>query len=653
MLQDTGSRPPCTDSSSMTRDLSPNPSSSSSASPAASGASPLVRVKKESSSSISNGACSGTFQTEVSSALHSAAMVPQSDSFPGSQQDGDVTVQLENNDLWQSFARCINEMIVTRSGRRMFPIYSVSVKGLNPSAMYSVYLDFEVVGQQRWKFVNRKWVSGGRADPPIQSRYKHPDSPHYGSHWMAKPIQFGKVKLTNKNNSEQQVVLNSLHNYEPCLHIVPEPGHSQGCRAAKASFPQTQFIAVTAYQNEAITELKISHNPFAKSFKDNAGRCKDEAVQRSDESTGQMMSNQWAQPVLDAADMNCDQFAAQSSTIACPMKTEPNTGGPATTAHPLSPLSYYSTPPFSPESGSTGSNEMVSSISAGLGDGYTVRTARAMSLPATHRPHLSPRRPSTEELAPLHQQLGASLNMPGQRQEYAQPALASRGFLAPPTYHLGRVYGSPIQSPSLVHSSIDSPRGRHRSKSSPSVTPMQRTHPYRTNNLVMDPASLSSSPLSLSPLIGSPESASPLVSSQHQFRFQPSPSEALNNSMDSDSGSAHASLSNLSAMMDDSSMSPSEPASFLKHQQPQQQQASLLPQANPAAFLHNSALLTGPGDFLTTTAASVSAMPPQVSFANAQLPTGVTPLPDWWQTVAPAVTDGTLPNLQCLDFGNA
>lgn len=87
--------------------------------------------------------------------------------------------------------------------RRMFPVYTVNVRGLNPNAMYSVYLDFEVVGPHRWKFVNRKWVTGGRADPPIQSRYKHPDSPNYGSHWMSKLIQFSKIKLTNKNNTEQ------------------------------------------------------------------------------------------------------------------------------------------------------------------------------------------------------------------------------------------------------------------------------------------------------------------------------------------------------------------------------------------------------------------------------------------------------------------
>lgn len=34
------------------------------------------------------------------------------------------------------------------------------------------------------------------------------------------------------------------------------------------TFPQTEFFAVTAYQNIQITQLKIDYNPFAKGFRD-------------------------------------------------------------------------------------------------------------------------------------------------------------------------------------------------------------------------------------------------------------------------------------------------------------------------------------------------------------------------------------------------
>jgi hypothetical protein len=33
-------------------------------------------------------------------------------------------------------------------------------------------------------------------------------------------------------------------------------------------FTETKFIAVTAYQNHRITQLKIASNPFAKGFRD-------------------------------------------------------------------------------------------------------------------------------------------------------------------------------------------------------------------------------------------------------------------------------------------------------------------------------------------------------------------------------------------------
>ena len=39
-------------------------------------------------------------------------------------------------------------------------------------------------------------------------------------------------------------------------------------KAWTVPFPSTQFVAVTAYQNEDVTALKIKHNPFAKAFLD-------------------------------------------------------------------------------------------------------------------------------------------------------------------------------------------------------------------------------------------------------------------------------------------------------------------------------------------------------------------------------------------------
>lgn len=61
-------------------------------------------------------------------------------------------------------------------------------------------------------------------------------------------------------------MLNSLHKYEPRVHVVRVG--SEHRRVVTYPFPETQFIAVTAYQNEEVTSLKIKYNPFAKAFLD-------------------------------------------------------------------------------------------------------------------------------------------------------------------------------------------------------------------------------------------------------------------------------------------------------------------------------------------------------------------------------------------------
>lgn len=83
---------------------------------------------------------------------------------------------------------------------------------------------------------------------------------------MKEPISFAKVKLTNKANGSGQIMLNSLHKYEPRILLVRV--NSEQRRIIPYPYPETQFIAVTAYQNEEVTSLKIKYNPFAKAFLD-------------------------------------------------------------------------------------------------------------------------------------------------------------------------------------------------------------------------------------------------------------------------------------------------------------------------------------------------------------------------------------------------
>ncbi|XP_068135621.1 T-box transcription factor T-like isoform X2 [Hyperolius riggenbachi] len=191
----------------------------------------------------------------------------QAGSEKGDPTERELKVTLEEAELWIRFKELTNEMIVTKNGRRMFPVLKVSVTGLDPNAMYSFLMDFVTADNNRWKYVNGEWVPGGKPEPQAPSCvYIHPDSPNFGAHWMKAPVSFSKVKLTNKMNGEGQIMLNSLHKYEPRIHIVRVGGTQK--MITSHSFPETQFIAVTAYQNEEITALKIKHNPFAKAFLD-------------------------------------------------------------------------------------------------------------------------------------------------------------------------------------------------------------------------------------------------------------------------------------------------------------------------------------------------------------------------------------------------
>jgi len=73
----------------------------------------------------------------------------------------------------------------------------------------------------RWKYVNGEWVPGGKAEvAPPNPIYIHPESPNFGAHWMKEAVSFAKVKLTNKSNGNGQIMLNSLHKYEPRVHLV-------------------------------------------------------------------------------------------------------------------------------------------------------------------------------------------------------------------------------------------------------------------------------------------------------------------------------------------------------------------------------------------------------------------------------------------------
>ncbi|XP_061418104.1 T-box transcription factor TBX2-B-like isoform X1 [Lethenteron reissneri] len=154
----------------------------------------------------------------------------------------------------------------------MFPAFKVRVSGLDKKAKYILLLDIVAADECRYKFHNSRWMVAGKADPELPRRlYIHPDSPAPGEHWMGKAVTFHKLKLTNNlSDKHGYTILNSMHKYQPRFHVVRA---SELLRLPYSTFrtyvfPETQFLAVTAYQNDKITQLKIDHNPFAKGFRD-------------------------------------------------------------------------------------------------------------------------------------------------------------------------------------------------------------------------------------------------------------------------------------------------------------------------------------------------------------------------------------------------
>ncbi|XP_053617511.1 T-box transcription factor TBX1-like [Plodia interpunctella] len=236
------------------------------------------------------------------------------------------TASLELATLWRNFHELGTEMIVTKAGRRMFPALQARLAGLLPSANYLLLVDFVPLDDKRYRYAfhSSSWVVAGKADPVSPPRiHVHPDSPAPGSHWMRQLVSFDKLKLTNNQLDDNgHIILNSMHRYQPRLHVVYLPGEGQHAAPGTVPyrtfvFPETGFTAVTAYQNHRITQLKIASNPFAKGFRDcDPDECPPEQTQ-------QRVTPRRREP---APAEPCPQLAQ-------PYAAEPSTCGPLYAAH--------------------------------------------------------------------------------------------------------------------------------------------------------------------------------------------------------------------------------------------------------------------------------------------------------------------------------
>ncbi|XP_053727901.1 T-box transcription factor TBX2-A [Synchiropus splendidus] len=226
-------------------------------------------------------------------------------------------LQLEAGDLWRRFHRCCTEMVITKSGRRMFPPLRARCSGLDRESKYILLMDVVAADEYRYKFHNSRWMVAGKADPEVPRRmYIHPDSPSTGEHWMSKVVNFHKLKLTNNISDKRGfTILNSMHKYQPRFHIVQANDVVKLPYSTFRTyvFPETEFIAVTAYQNEKITQLKIDNNPFAKGFRDtgNARREKSSDFQENDSDRDEGAGAGRASNLCEAE----PEFAIRSGTV--------------------------------------------------------------------------------------------------------------------------------------------------------------------------------------------------------------------------------------------------------------------------------------------------------------------------------------------------
>ncbi|OZJ05536.1 hypothetical protein BZG36_01924 [Bifiguratus adelaidae] len=213
-----------------------------------------------------------------------------------------VDVTLVQADLWHQFHQHQNEMIITRSGRCIFPSLEYRVANLDPKATYTFGIDILQVSPNRHRWRRGRWESLGEdqrrfgvlhhrdtdAVKPFDGAdvhlldtavYWHPEGPKRGAEWMGDTVAFSQIKVSNrqlptskrKQSASAQdgtFLLNSFHVYQPRLHILQyEDDDRSDARVLTYVFEETEFIAVTHYQNDKVNRLKKDYNPHAKGFK--------------------------------------------------------------------------------------------------------------------------------------------------------------------------------------------------------------------------------------------------------------------------------------------------------------------------------------------------------------------------------------------------
>lgn len=196
---------------------------------------------------------------------------------------------LEDRSLWAKFDVIDNEMILTQTGRAIFPYLRFRASNLDPDSMYAIAVQIEQMNTKKYRYVNNEWQIDDRLikGPAViydSHWYYHPVSYSTGLTLMNDIISFESIRISNRTpNSKTSIssnshlfLLTSFRRYRPRIRLLQYSQHDRAKTIGSWSFTfdETPFFSVTHYQNLAVNRLKTDHNPHAKAFRTNTGNTK-------------------------------------------------------------------------------------------------------------------------------------------------------------------------------------------------------------------------------------------------------------------------------------------------------------------------------------------------------------------------------------------
>ncbi|CAL2048479.1 unnamed protein product [Caenorhabditis brenneri] len=178
-------------------------------------------------------------------------------------------VSLCNVDKWQEFYP-VNEMAITRDGRKLSPKLRVKIEGLDPNVLYTVSLHMERVNDFKYTFKmsgTGNWEALKPAFQPFSiDKRKHRDGEKVGAHWTKSTVSFTHIDIGSNQTKLQRVskkdpiYLESMCKYQPVITVHRLDTNCE----EEFRLTMTEFIAVSRYQNPKIKKVRKQSNELIK-----------------------------------------------------------------------------------------------------------------------------------------------------------------------------------------------------------------------------------------------------------------------------------------------------------------------------------------------------------------------------------------------------